>query len=340
VCGLQAQELPAAVLGVWVRVEELAAPEVEEARLRERSIVRTWCMRGTLHLLATEDFGWLVHLLGPVFVRKSRRRYDQLGLTEEICTEATHAIREVLGDQGPLTRAELAGHLAEQGLPTEGQAAYHLVRRAGLEGAICFGPEPSGEPTYVLVESWLHTEGEIVGTDAGTQLARRYLAAYGPAGPKDLAAWSGLSVSEARACFESVSDELLEVEIDGYLMWILKSRAAWLDEPLGSEVVVRLLPGYDTYLLGYRSRDLAVPGRYAKRVHPGGGVLRPTLIVDGCAAGTWNAKRGKAGLAVTVEPFESLSDQIAAALKDEVQDLGRFHGLGATLSVTAPVMQK
>jgi hypothetical protein len=293
-------------------------------------------MRGTLHLLATEDFGWLVPLLGPVFVRKSQRRYAELGLTEEMCTNATRAIRGIL----PLTRAELAEQLAEQGLPTEGQAAYHLMRRAALEGAICFGPERGGEPTYVLIDDWVHTGEGMAGNAARAELVRRYLAAYGPAGPKDLAAWSGLSVSEARAGFESVLDKLLEVEVDGSPSWILKSRAAWLDEPREEGVVVRLLPSFDPYLLGYSSRDLTVPQRYAKRVHPGGGVLRPTLIVDGCAAGTWKLKRGGAGLVVTVEPFEDLGAQVTAALEDEVQDLGRFYELDATLSVATPAMQK
>jgi hypothetical protein len=340
VCGVQAQEPPAAVLAVWVRRGGLVASQVEDARLHERSILRTWCMRGTLHLLATEDLGWLVPLLGPVFVRKSQRRYAELGLTEEICTNATRAIRGILGNQGPLTRAELAEQLAAQGLPTEGQAAYHLMRRAALEGAICFGPERVGEPTYVLVEDWIHTGGGMVGNVARAELVRRYLAAYGPAGPKDLAGWSGLSVSEARAGFELVLDELLEVEVEGSPSWILKSRAAWLDEPREEGVVVRLLPSYDPYLLGYSSRDLTVPQQYAKRVHPGGGVLRPTLIVDGCAAGTWKLKRGGAGLVATVEPLEDLSGQVTAALEDEVQDLGRFYEVSASLSVVTPATQK
>jgi hypothetical protein len=340
VCGVQAQEPPAAVLAVWVRRGGLVASQVEDARLHERSILRTWCMRGTLHLLATEDLGWLVPLLGPVFVRKSQRRYAELGLTEEICTNATRAIRGILGNQGPLTRAELAEQLAAQGLPTEGQAAYHLMRRAALEGAICFGPERVGEPTYVLVEDWIHTGGGMVGNVARAELVRRYLAAYGPAGPKDLAGWSGLSVSEARAGFELVLDELLEVEVEGSPSWILKSRAAWLDEPSEEGVVVRLLPSYDPYLLGYSSRDLTVPQQYAKRVHPGGGVLRPTLIVDGCAAGTWKQKRGGVGLVVTVEPFEDLGVQVTAALEDEVQDLGRFYEVSASLSVVTPATQK
>jgi len=333
VCGVQAQEPSAAVLAVWARSRGLVASQVVHARVHERSVVRTWCMRGTLHLLAADDLGWLLPLLGPVFVRKSRRRYAELGLAEEILAEAMCAIQRTLGHAGPLTRAELARQLAEEGIPTEGQAAYHLLRHAGLEGLVCFGPDRSGEPTYVLLEDWIEVRGGMEVDAARAELARRYLAAYGPASPEDFASWSGLSVREARAGFESVLGELLEVELEDSRAWIPKSRAAWLDEPHRGEVVVCLLPGYDAYLLGYRTRDLTVPERYTKRVHPGGGVLRPTLLVDGQAAGTWKQKRRGDNLVVTVAPFESLGAEVIDALEDQVRDLGRFLEFNATLNV-------
>ena len=171
---------------------------------------------------------------------------------------------------------------------------------------------------------------------ARAEFVRRYLWAYGPAGPEDLAAWSGLSMSEARSGFEMVSAELLEVDVGGSSAWIPKTRAAWLDEPPPGRVVVRLLPSFDPYLLGYRSRDLAVPRRYAKHVHPGGGMIRPTLVVDGCAAGTWKRKRSSGGLAVTVEPFESPSGEIMRALEAEAQELSRFLEVPVSLIVSTP----
>jgi hypothetical protein len=337
VCGVQAQAPGAAALAVWVRTSGLLASQVEHARAHERSIVRTWCMRGTLHLLASADLGWLLSLLGPVIIRKSRRRYAELGLTEDVCARAIRAIQRILGDQGPLTRAELAEQLAGQGLPTQGQAAYHLLRRAGLEGLICFGPERAGEATFVLLEDWVQPGAVLAGDAARAELARRYLAAYAPAGPEDFAVWSGLSISQARAGFETIRDDLLKVDISNSPAWILKSRAEWLDERPGGGAAVSLLPAFDPYLLGYRDRGLSVPGRHARRVHPGGGMLRPTLLVDGWAAGTWKTKRGRDGLVVVVEPFEGLGDQVMDALEDEVRELGRFYDLEATLSLAAPV---
>ncbi len=140
-CGIQAQELSSAALAIRARTTGSAAADVEQARIEERSIVRTWGPRGTLHLLATEDIGWLLPFLGPVFIAGDRRRRAELGLDEETCARAIHILRDVLANQGPLTRAELVEQLATHGIHLEGQARPHLLSRAALEGVICFRAE-------------------------------------------------------------------------------------------------------------------------------------------------------------------------------------------------------
>ena len=336
ICGFQAQDPFAAALALRARSSGLLATDVVRAQTGECSIVRTWCMRGTLHLLATEDLPWLLPLFGPTFVKKSKTRYTELGLDEETCTKAVDVIRTALIDQWPLTRAELAQSMAQKGIPSEGQAAYHLLRRAGLEGVICFGPDRQNEPTYIILEDTVPTRDRLVGNAAYAELARRYLEAYGPAGPEDLAAWSGLSMKVARAGFEMIADEILEIENSDPPSWITKSSAEWLDEPPGGGVLVGLLPSFDPYLLGYRSRDLTVPQPYAKLIHPGGGVFHPTLLVDGYAAGTWKTKRKREGLVVTVQPFKDLTADVTCALDKEINDLGRFLEVSAILNLVTP----
>ncbi len=324
ICGVQAQDPSAAALAVRARSKGLVAADVEQTRVGERSIVRSWCMRGTLHLLATHDLHWLLSLHGPEFVHKSQRRYEELGLSEEICAKAIGLIHKFLLSEGPLTRAELAKKLSRMGIPTEGQAANHLMRRAALESVICFGPDRQGEQTYVLIATWLSSD-ESPGVDhAFAMLARRYLEAYGPARPDDLATWSGLSLTRAREGFKLIKDELLEVDSDVIPHSMLKSQLNWLDEKLEDRTIVNLLPSYDPYLLGYRGRDSIVPKQYAKRIHPGGGVIRPTLLVNGIAVGTWRTKRRKSFLEVIVEPFEILNNEVFHALEEEVNDLGQF----------------
>jgi len=244
------------------------------------------------------------------------------------------AIHDLLGG-GPLTRAELARQLAAMGIPSQGQAAPHLLGRAALEGRICYGPDRDGEPTYVLLKDWVDVGHGLAGDAAQVELARRYLEAYAPAGPEDLAAWSGLALSEARAGFDVLAGQLIPVDMAGSPGWLLESQAAWLDQPPAGSVV-RLLPSFDAYLLGYRNRGLVVSAQHARRIHPGGGWLHPALLVDGRAAGTWKTRRKKNSLVVVVEPFESLSAEVMRGLEEEVQDLGHFLGLDATLSLAAP----
>src|SRR6266566_2791927 len=111
-CGIQAQDARAATLALRVRSAGLVAADVERARVQERTIIRTWGQRGTLHLLETKDLGWLLPLFGPVFIAGSRRRRAELGLDEDTCSRGMRIIRDVLASQGPLTRDELVEHLA------------------------------------------------------------------------------------------------------------------------------------------------------------------------------------------------------------------------------------
>ena len=338
-CGIQAQEAPAAALSIRVRSAGLVAADVERARVEERTITRTWGLRGTLHLLATEDLGWLIPLLGPVFIAGDRRRRAELGLNEDICMRAIRVIQDALANHGPLTRAEIVEQLALHGIHIEGQARPHLLYRAALEGHICLGPDRDAEPTYVLLSDWIgqkHRGLPLSDDDAHTELTRHYLNAYGPATPQDQAAWSGMPLSKTRAAWQSIADQLIEVEVAGAPAWMLKARAAWLDELPASTPIVRLLPRFDTYLLGYQHRVLSVPPRYAKRINAGGGILHPTVLVDGRVVGTWKSKRLKNSLEVAVEPFDQLVPEVQARLEAEVTNLARFLGVQTTWHVLPP----
>ena len=114
---------------------------------------------------------------------------------------------------------------------------------------------------------------------------------------------------------------------------MLKTYEEWLDELPSATPIVRLLPRFDIYLLGYQKRDLAVPSQFAKRINAGGGIVHPTVLVDGRAVGTWKSKREKNHLVVMVEPFEHFAPEINAGLEMEVADIARFLGVNARLQV-------
>ncbi len=339
VCSIQAQDASAATLAVRVRSTGLVAADIERARVQERTVIRTWGPRGTLHLLATEDLGWLLPLLGPVFVAGDRRRRAELGLDEDTCARGIRIIRNVLANQGPLTRAELVEQLAAHGLPLEGQARPHLLGRAALEGIICLGPDRGTEPTYVLLSDWVdrqHIGHPLSEVAAHAELTLRYLCAYGPATPNDQATWSGMPLSKTQAVWQHIADQLIEVEVTGAPAWMLKAHAAWLDELPVSTPVVRLLPRFDNYLLGYQKRDLSVPPQHAKRINAGGGMIHPTVMVDGRIVGTWKSIRKRSHLDVMVEPFDQLEPEWYPELEIETADLARFLGMPITMHVGHP----
>lgn len=203
-----------------------------------------------------------------------------------------------------------------------------------MEGVVCRGPDKGAKETYVLLKDSVEPGREMPREKALAELARRYLNAYAPARPEDFATWSGLPMSEARAGWKLVADELMEVEVEGRPAWILKSHMERLDERLTFDVPdVRLLARFDTYLLGYGNRDFAVAQQHAKRVITGGGIVHATVIVNGRIVGLWSSRRQRGGLEVMVEPFEEFDAEVRTGLEVEVADLARFLGAEVGLDV-------
>jgi winged helix DNA-binding protein len=331
-CGIQAQDASAVALAIRARSSGITAAAVEQARVRNRSIIRTWAMRGTLHLLATEDLDWLLSLLGPAFTKPNRARHAELGLDEELFARGVAVIRHALGS-GPLLRAEIADRLAAQGIPAKGQATVHLIQRAALLGEICHGPDRDGKPTYVLLNDWIRRGPAMPRDSALAELAQRYLAAHGPATLADMASWTGLPMRDVRVGWQAIAGQVVEITVAGQPAWILKAHASWLDGAPPNGPIVRLVPSFDPYLLGYRNRDLAVAPAHAKRIHPGGGLIHPALLGDGRAVGTWRIKRHKDHCELELEAFEALGDEFAAGVQAEAADVGRFLEIPITTSL-------
>jgi hypothetical protein len=284
--GLQAQDEWVAAYAVRPR----AARAVTAQRVTQsRELICTWVMRGTLHLVAAQDARWLVSLLGPRFIALQRNRRHQLGLTDKLIAEALPVIR----DLGPATRAEIASAVRKRGLDVAaGQAEAYLVATAAMSGLIhrrgkVYQPLPPGcdQPEDPLAE-----------------LAKRYLAGHAPAEAEDFAAWSGLSLTDARKGFAGLN------------------QPSTVDRPVPG---VRLLGHFDPLLLGYRDRSFTLDPKHAKRIQRGGGFLRPIVVVDGEVRGTWSREAKGDLLEITVEAF----DRPIAGVDKEIEDLKRFFAM-------------
>ena len=328
VVGIPAQDRSAAPLAIRARTPHLVAADVDAALSDERSVVWTWAMRGTLHLISAEDHGWLVPLVAAGPLRGSSRRLDQEGLSADQAERALRKVERMLADHGPMTRVEIAEELARGGIRAEGQALPHLIRIGALRGLFCHGSPRSGKPVVVLVRDWLGSTPRTEPERALAELARRYLVSHGPASPEDLAAWSGLRVAEARTAWKQVAGRLVEMKFGSRSLWTLGGTS--LDAPTG---ILRLLPAFDPYLLGWKGRGLVLPEEHERKVFPGGGILRPTLIVDGMARGTWATTRAAKRLEVKLRPFSRLSSSLLSRVTAEADDVGRFVEEPARLSI-------
>ena len=310
---VQAQDLRAARLALRARGAARAASDVDAA-LDDRSLVVAWLMRGTLHLVAREDYGWLHALTAGQTAPAIRRRLGQLGVGEGDAERAVGVIERSLADEGPLARRALAARLRDAGLPAEGQAVPHLLGLAAGRGLILLGPIVDGEHAFALTRDWLGAAGRTAEADAArAELARRYLLGHGPATAADLAAWSGLGLRDARAALAAIAGELAA---DAELVDLARRSAP------PARVPPRLLGAFDPYLLGWKDRSFAVEAADARRVHPGGGIVRATAVAGGRVVGVWTMPGGR----VALERFARLPHTVEAALAREARAVARFLG--------------
>jgi hypothetical protein len=310
---VQGQDLRGARLAVRARSKGLSVADVDRALTEERSLLITWLNRGTLHLVASEDYPWLQALTTPPLLTGNARRLAQEGVTATAADRGVAAIERALTEEGPLTRDQLRDRIAAAGVPTNGQALVHVLFLAALRGITVRGPIVGTQHAYALVHDWLGEWPPVDRDRALAELARRYLVGHGPADARDLARWAGLPLRDARAGLGAIAPELVERE-DGLVDLARREPAAELPPP-------RLLGAFDPLLLGWCSRE-AILGPNAASV-VAGGLFRPFALVGGRAVATWRL----AGSAVTLEPFAPLRKAESAALATDGLDVIRYLGL-------------
>ena len=307
---VQAQDPRGARLAVRSRSVGLHAVDVDAA-LNARSLVVTWLNRGTLHLVAADDYWWLQPLTTPQLVVANRRRLAQEGVSAAQAKRGIEAV-ETAVSAGPQTRAELRRHLDDAGVPTAGQALVHVLVAASITGAIVRGPMRGAEQAFVAVSDWLGAPPPALDrSDALARLAVRYLAGHGPADARDLAKWAGITLGDARRGLDGAVAELREA--DGRLD--LAAR-----RPRAASPLPRLLGPFDPLLLGWASRAPFVGDH---RVATTNGIVRPVALVDGRVVAIWRL----AASVLTIALLEQVAAARVEALRADAADVFRFLGL-------------
>lgn len=308
---VQGQDPRGARLAVRARTRGLTAGDVDRALTEDRSLLITWLNRGTLHLVRSEDYWWLHPLTTPQLQAGNARRLSQEGVTPAEADRGVGIIERHLAANGPATRPELRARLARAGVRVEGQALVHILLLASLRGLVVRGPMIGTDQAYVLVRDWLGDPPPAVEREVAlARLARRYLAAQGPADDRDLAKWAGITLGDARRGIGLIAAELVECP-DG-----LVALAGTPDD--SGPCPPRLLGAFDPLLLGWVSRQPYL-GEHQQIVTVNG-LFRPFALVSSRAVATWALPKGS----VVLDPLEPITRKDAAALGAEAEDVVRF----------------
>jgi hypothetical protein len=311
---MQAQDHGGALTSVALRTAGGTRQEVEAA-FNAGEIVKSWPMRGTLHLAVAEDLPWLLELTAPRVLSGAAARRAQLGLELSTLELAGQVAVNALAGGHRLSRAELLALWDKAGVATTGQRGYHMIWYLAQTGLVCFGPIEDGEPQLVLVEEWIPRPRILERDEALGELALRYFSSHGPATVKDLTRWANLIAADVRTGLALALPRLERIEVDGVQYFMDPQTPDLLDACLRRAKGVFLLPGFDEYILGYGDRTAVLPAEFANLIVPGGnGMFRPTVVSAGQVVGTWRHAGRGAKRTIEATPFTSFTSAVDKAI--------------------------
>ncbi|MFF0467658.1 winged helix DNA-binding domain-containing protein [Micromonospora zamorensis] len=315
---MQAQDLASGLWSLGARLPGQSVADVRAA-LERREALRTWPMRGTVHLVPPADARWMLELTGVRSLAGAATRRAQLGLTETDADRAVDVLGSAMAGGGRLTRAQCLAALRAAGVGTDGQRGYHLLWYASVRGVTCVAPNLGTEQTFALLDEWAPESRHLERDEALALLAHRYVRGHGPVTAREFAGWTGLTLTDARRGLAAADDLLSTVRVDGEPMHVDAALADTAPPPLDDMIV---LPGFDEYLLGYRDRSLMLDPAHQAAVVPGNnGIFQATVVRSGRVVGVWKRKVGRTAVTVTVQPLTTLD---AAARARVEQALGRY----------------
>jgi hypothetical protein len=334
IAGLHAQVMSSAELTLAARVEGLEPDTVRRALWEERSLVKTWAMRGTLHLLGSAEFPlWQAAL-------STRRLWEAgvwlrgFGVTREELGRLIDAVGEAL-DGRMLTREELATRVGEltgsEQLADKVRESWGaLLKPAAALGLLCFAPSTDQQVRFTRPDTWLDGWRVHDPDDALLAVTRRFLAASGPVTREDFARWWGIpSPAQGRRLIERLGDEVTAVDVEGTPAYALAEDVPGLAGAGGAAGAgaVRLLPAFDQYVItATRQAEHLMPGPFKARVYRAQGWLSPVLLVDGRMDGVWRQETRGRRLSVTIEPFVEPPARVRRAAEAEAERLAAWTG--------------
>ena len=325
---VQAQDFLYSLWALGLRLPGLSEVDIEQA-IADRTILRTWPMRGTVHFVPAEDAAWMLRLLSPRVANSYRNVHRRAGLDAAIFSKSTKALTEALqGTQ--MTRNEVyavlegAGISANHNTPV-GSRGLHIVGQLAQEGLLCFGPRRGRQPTFVLLDEWVANPRMLRRDEALAELIRRYFSSHGPATEYDFAWWSGLTVSDARMGLEMAKSHLETETVRGQAYWFARPTTSAIRK---SSRAAHLLPAYDEYTVAYKDRRalLDPKNRSAATARGSYDLLRPVIVIGGRVVGAWKRTIKRDAVEIEIKPITRLSRTQEKAVGAAARRYGRFLG--------------
>lgn len=316
---VQAQDYLASLWGIGLRLQKTTELDVEQA-FRDRTIIRTWSLRGTLHVVSATDVHWLLDLVASrLLASHANRLMKEFELDEKTITRCKKVLVSALKDKTQLTRDAVYRALERAQISVAKQRGLQILWRLAQEKVVCFGAREGKEHTFALLDKWVPKTNLLTHDEGLSELANRYFTSHGPATLQDFIWWSGLASMDAKKGLEMTKSKLIKESI--------KEQNYWMSNGTMSKALsaVHLLPGFDEYLLGYADRSLSLDmHNFGKLVYTNNGIFNPTIVSSGKVVGVWKRLVKKNSVKIDVKPFTSFSKMQSKAIEKVANKYGIF----------------
>ena len=289
---MQAQEYRLMRWAVAMRTKKPSAKAFKKA-FDSGQILRLHLMRGTWQLVSAEDYWSLLELCSQkaLSVIKGWMRSNKISIPEEKVTEIRSILVQTAADKGSVTKEDFVQALSEKDIHMDEHRLTYHIRYAELSGTLCSGDLLPMKATYALTADKVKSKTKLDRDEALMMLTRKYFQSRQPATLEDFVWWSGLNINDCRRGVELLGD-YLHVETHGRAS---QRREFYLTDDCRTHGFRKgkylLIPPYDEYLIGYKSRDIVLPPEYKHKAHNNSGIFQPVIAHDGIICGNWTPFR-------------------------------------------------
>jgi hypothetical protein len=323
---MQAQDIASGMWSLGARLPGRTHADVLAA-LERGEAIRTWPMRGTIHFVPPRDAHWMLELTGVRALAAATARRATVGLSAEEADRGVEVLGAALADRKRLTRGECLKALADGGVAADGQRGYHLLWYASQVGVSCIAAHVGTEQTFMLLDDVAPEPNRPDRDEALGIMALRYFRSHGPTTRKDFVGWTGLTAADAKRGIAAAGEHLATVTVDDVEMVVDRALLDTVppDAPVDD---MRVLPGFDEYLLGFKDRSMMVDAAHRQAIIPGNnGVFRSTVVRAGRVIATWKRTLTKKNTVVAVSPLTALTAAERSRVEAAFEPYAAFIGL-------------